>query len=153
MQRALRFEHPRGTVMVGPVWLVLAAVVLSALARQADRAKPLHAPMPYWVCKPCELRARDSRQLRPAVVIGAAVGVLGAATAGFNGFPALGVGILVTSLAGGWWLYRRFCRGPGFSFRGRDDGVALTGVHGDFVLAVLAMRTFGAKEQVRSGTT
>jgi hypothetical protein len=141
--RELRFDQSSGGMVAGPIWLVAAVVVLREVHRELEKDVPPPAPLHYSACTPCELRARDARQLQPAIMIGGGVGVLGAMTAGLNGAPILGVLLLLVSAAGAWLAYQTLISGRRFSASLRDDGVALRGIHGDAVQALLAVRLPG----------
>jgi len=138
--RAMSLQEASGGFVVGPIWLVAAAVLLRAVHNELERKVVPPGPLEYSCCTPCELRARDARQLGSGLWVGAGVGALGAATAGFNGAPFLGVGILLATSAGVWFAYRRFIRGRSFSVRLQGKEVVLTGVHGDAVQSLLVSR-------------
>ena len=138
--RELRFENRGGGLVVGPVWLVLAVTIIGALHREVTKDVPVPPPLAYTCCTPCERRATDARQLTPAIWLGFGILVLGAATAGFNGAPILGVAILVIAAVGAWLAHRTFLRGRSFSARLRENGVALRGIHGDAAQAMLVTR-------------
>jgi len=138
--RQVRFDEPSGGMTVGPVWLLAAVALLRVVHRELEKSTPARLPLQYTCCSPCERRARDAEQLHAPLGIAGLVGALGAATAGFNGAPVLGVGILFITVVAVWVAYRKLVRGRNFSVRRRLDGVALGGIHGDAVQALLALR-------------
>jgi hypothetical protein len=138
--RELRLDEPSGHMMGGPFWLIAIVAVLREVHRELEKDVPPPAPLQYSCCTPCELRARDARQLQPAVIIGALVGLLGATTAGLNGAPVLGVSLVLITLVASWLGYRKLVRGRQFSARLRKDGVALRGIHGNAIQALLTVR-------------
>lgn len=145
--RAMSFEETGGG-MAGPVWLVVAVVLVRALHRELSRDVVPPAPLEYSCCTPCELRARDASQLGRGLLIAAGVGVLGAATAGFNDAPVLGVGILLVTIVGVWLAHRKLMKGRRLSARVRGTEVALKGIHGDMVQALLLVRLAPADADV-----
>lgn len=149
--RAMSFQDASGGIVVGPIWLVAAAVLLRAVHSELERDVVLPPPLEYSCCTPCELRARDARQLGGGLLVGAGVGALGAATAGFNGAPFLGVGILLATIAAVCFTHRKFIRGRIFSARLEGKEVALTGVHGDAVQALLVARLAATDADVPLG--
>jgi hypothetical protein len=110
-----------------------------AIRDELNKDAPVPPPLAYSCCSACERRAKDAGQLAPAIWIGFGIGVLGAATAGFNGAPALGVAILMVACAGAWLAHRKLLS-RNFSARLREGGVALSGIHPDAAQALLAVR-------------
>jgi hypothetical protein len=110
------------------------------LEKVRRRHEVVPPPLLYHCCKACEARATDARHSQPFVVIGAVVGLLGAATAGFNGAPLLGVVIAIATCAIAAVVYRRLVVGRRFSARPRSDGIVVAGVHGSVAQALLAVR-------------